>query len=424
MSNLAILGGAPAIPQPLKRYSTIGDEERRAVDDVMRSGVLSGYIGAWCDEFDGGPTIRRFEARFAEIFGVEHAIAVNSNTSGLIAAIGAAGVSPGDEVILPPTTMSATAMAPLFYGGIPVFVDIEPDTFCLDLEAVRAAITPKTRAILAVNIFGHPARLAELRALADAHGIVLIEDNAQAPLAMEDGRHAGTVGHIGIASLNYHKHIHTGEGGVCTTNDERLARRLRMIRNHGENVTDQLAEGDLTNIVGFNFRLTELQAAIGLVQLDKMERLVASREAIADRFSSVLGALPGITPPTVRDGCRHVYYLWAGKFDEEQIGVPRDVFAKALAAEGVPISVGYVAPLYMLPLFQQRIAIGRGGYPFNLTNRSYHKGLCPVAERMHEKELLELHVCSHEFEESDIDAISDAFRKVYDGRHKLKGLTS
>jgi dTDP-4-amino-4,6-dideoxygalactose transaminase len=202
MSQLAIRGGTPAVTRPLKPYASIGEEERLAVDQVMRDGVLSGYIGAWGEAFDGGPVVRRFETEFARVFGAVHAVAVNSNTSGLIAAMGAAGISPGDEVILPPTTMSATAMAPIFYGGIPVFADLEPETYCLDVEKVRAVITPKTRAIIAVNIFGHPARLAELRALADEHDLVLVEDNAQAPLGREGGRFTGTKGHIGVFSLN------------------------------------------------------------------------------------------------------------------------------------------------------------------------------------------------------------------------------
>ena len=423
-SDLAILGGPPSFTTPIKLYRAIGEEERMAVDAVMRTGVLSGYIGAWCDAFQGGPVVREFEARFAAAFGSAHAVAVNSNTTGMIAAMGAVGVSPGDEVIVPPTTMSATAMAPLVYGGIPVFVDIEPDTFCLDVEKVRDAITPKTRAILVVNIFGHPAQLRELRKLADEHGIYLIEDNAQAPMAREYGRCAGTVGHIGVFSLNYHKHIHTGEGGVCTTDDERLAKRLRMIRNHGENVVNELADGDLVNIVGFNFRLTEIQAAIGVAQLDKAERLVTRREQIANRFSQKLGALPGITPPVVRPDCRHVYYEWIGRYDEAVVGVSRELFAKALEAEGVPVSVGYVEPLYLLPIFQNRIAIGRHGFPFTLTNRTYPKGLCPVAERMHGKEMLELPVCSWEFDDDEVDLAIGAFFKVYENRDRLRGMSA
>lgn len=385
----------------------------------MRSGVLSGYVGAWCAEFDGGPVVQEFEKQFARTFGAKHAIAVNSNTSGLIASIGAAGVGPGDEVIVPPVTMSATAMAPLIYGGIPVFVDVEPDSFCLDVAKVKEAITPKTRVILAVNIFGHPARLHELRALADEHDLILVEDNAQSPLAMENGRYAGTIGHIGVFSLNYHKHIHTGEGGVCTTDDERLAKRLRMIRNHGENVVDELADGDISNIIGFNFRLTEIQAAIGIAQLGKLEGLVGQRIAIADRFTRELGAIPGIVPPKVRTGCRHVYYEWTGRYDSAAIGVARHLFVKALEAEGVPVSAGYVAPLYLLPVFQRRIGFGKKGYPFTLTNRSYKKGLCPVAEKLHNSEIIELFVCSWKFDDAAVSKVIEAFAKVYENRRQL-----
>lgn len=423
MTDLAIRGGAPTIKEPFRPYRTIGDEERRAVDEVMQSGVLSGYVGAWCDAFDGGPVVRAFEARWASLFRCKHALAVNSNTSGLIAAMGAVGISPGDEVIVPPCTMSATAMAPLFYGGIPVFVDIDETTFCLDVAAVRAAITPRTRAILVVNIFGHPAPLAELRALADERGIYLVEDNAQGPLATEHGRYAGTIGHIGVFSLNYHKHIHTGEGGVCTTDDEWLANRLRMIRNHAENVSDELAGGDLTNLIGFNFRLTEVQAAIGIAQIEKAEHLVAEREHVSEEFSRRLAGFPGLTPPHRRAGCRHVYYVWTAKYDDRQTGVSRAVLARALEAEGVPLSVGYVAPLYRLPVFRQRRAIGREHWPFSLTSRSYDDGLCPVAERMHEKEFVELHICSYQLDERDVNQIVTAFDKVASGLHRLKAMT-
>jgi perosamine synthetase len=420
-SRLAILGGEPEIKEPLQPYSVVGEEERLAVDAVMRRGVLSGYVGAWCDAFDGGPAVREFERLWAETFRCSHAVAVNSNTSGLIAAMGAVGIGPGDEVIVPPYTMSATAMAPLVYGGIPVFVDVEADTFCLDVEKVREAITPRTKAILVVNLFGHPAKLAELRQIADENGIYLVEDNAQGPLASENGRYAGTIGHIGVFSLNYHKHIHTGEGGVCTTDDARLSRRLRMIRNHAENVTNELGDGDLTNLVGFNFRLSEMQAAIGIAQLGKMHGLVSGRIAIADDLSRRLGALPGIVSPMVRPGCSHVYYVWSARIDPTRIGLSRGVLARALSAEGVPVSVGYVAPLYMLPIFRNRIAIGSKGWPFTLTDRSYQKGLCPVSERLHEEELLEIHVCSYALAPRELDSVVAAFEKVYEARESLVG---
>jgi len=413
MSKLAMLGGSPVLTKPLTPYRSMGNEEVEAVNKVARSGRLSSFIGAWCEDFDGGSEIRGFEREWAERFCCKHAISVNSNTSGLIAALGAVGLSPGDEVIVPPYSMSATVMAPLFYGGIPVFVDIEPNTFCLDPALVRAAITPKTRAILAVDLFGHPAALSELRELADKHGIYLIEDAAQAPLASEAGRYAGTIGHIGVFSLNYHKHIHTGEGGMCCTDDDAMALRLRMIRNHGENVVEPLHVEDITNLVGFNFRMTELSAAIGREQLRKVDRLVDERQVIAERLSTELQGLKGLTTPMVRHDCRHVYYVWCARHDAAVAGVSRATIAHALVAEGVPIAEGYVKPLYMLPAFQQRVAIGRHGWPFTLTERRYDKGLCPVAELMDEHELIEFCTCSFELKEDELSSVIDAFQKVY-----------
>jgi perosamine synthetase len=423
MAALALLGGTPAVSGPIQPYRTTGAEEEAAVLRVMRDGTLSAFLGAWSPEFRGGPEVKAFEAEWAKAFACRHAITVNSATSGLIAAMAAVGVSPGDEVIVPPYTMSATAMAPLFYGGIPVFVDIEPDCYCLDVARVAEAITPRTRAIIAVNLFGQSANLIALRALADRHKIYLIEDNAQSPLAAQDGRLAGTIGHIGVFSLNYHKHFHTGEGGVCTTDDDALAERLGMIRNHAENVADRLAGDNFTNLIGHNFRMTELSAAIGREQLKKAPSLVARRIEIAERITAGVAGLDGLTPPTVRAGARHVYYLWGGRYDAAVTGVSREVFAKALAAEGVPNSVGYVKPLYMLPVFQKRIAMGREGFPFNLTNRSYAKGLCPVTERLHEKEMLLYLVCSYDPTDQQIGQIIDAFHKVHENRASLAGVS-
>ena len=213
--SLAVFGGRPAVSRPLQPFSGIGGHERTAVLRFLDDGApLSGFHGSARPTFFGGPEVRAFEAAWCERFGVSHAVTVNSATSALIAAMGAIGIGPGDEVITSPYTMSATAMAPLFYGGIPVFADIESDHFCLDPAAVERAITAKTRAILVINLFGHPAELVKLRQLADARGIYLVEDNAQAALAEDGGKLAGTIGHIGIYSLNIHKHIQTGEGGI------------------------------------------------------------------------------------------------------------------------------------------------------------------------------------------------------------------
>jgi perosamine synthetase len=424
MSALAIFGGAPALAEPLSKYRSVGERERQAVIEVIDSGCLSGFYGDWGPEFLGGPKVQAFEAAWSKQFACAHTVSVNSATSGLFAAVGAANVGPGDEVIVPPYTMSATAMAPLVYGGIPVFVDIEPETYCLDPELVRQAIGPRTRAIIVVNLFGHPAQLAELRALADQHGLILIEDNAQGPLAMEGGKYAGTIGDIGIFSLNYHKHIHTGEGGMCVTDDEILARRLQAVRNHGENVIGVAELGDFSNIVGFNYRMTELSAAVGLAQLSDAERHVMTRQGLAEALSEGLADLEGVTVPTVRDGCRHVYYTWSARLDAATLGVSRETFCRALLAEGFPIYAGYVKPLYELPVFQQRRAFGRDGYPFNLTERQYHEGLCPVAERMHNHELVFFETCAFDVGDQQLEELIAAFRKVHANRHELTQLNS
>jgi len=423
LSSLAIFGGPKTIQGEFPPYPSIGDAERRAVLEVITGGSLSGFYGSYGEQFLGGTWVRRLEKEWLARFGCAHAITMNSATSCLSAAMGAIGISPGDEVILAPTTMSATAMAPLSYGGIPVFVDIDPSTFCMSVDAAAAALTSQTRAILVTNLFGQPAELAKLRALADSHGIFLIEDNAQGPLAAENGRYAGTIGHIGVFSLNYHKHIHCGEGGVCATDDPTLALRLQAIRNHAENIVDPAGIADLTNMVGANYRLSELSAAVAIAQLADADGHVERRERIARRLSEGLKDLDGVTIPLQRSQCRHVFYVWAAKLDAVELGVDRGRFSRALAAEGFPHFTGYVAPLYWLPIFQRRKAIGRDGFPFNLAPHvSYERGLCPVAERMHVTELMGFEPCIHNLSDHDIDQLIAAFRKVHANRAELRRL--
>jgi dTDP-4-amino-4,6-dideoxygalactose transaminase len=420
MTSLAIHGGRPVIGAPLPLDSTIGSAEVEAVRHVVESGSLSAFYGNWGDQFLGGPQIKAFEKAWAERFDIPHVISMNSATSGLFAAIGALGIGPGDEVIVPPYTMSATVMAPLIYGAIPVFADIDPDTFCLDPAAVRRAITPKTKAILAVNLFGHPAPLAALLELAREHGLKLIEDNAQGPLAAEGGRLAGTIGDIGVFSLNYHKHIHTGEGGMCVTRDPALALRLQAIRNHAEQIVEPAPIPDIVNMIGFNYRMTEMSAAVGIEQLKRIDGEVTRRQKLAEHLTAGVSGLEGITPPVVRPGCRHVYYTWCAKLDESVLGVSRADFSRALAAEGFPHGVGYVRPLYLLPVFQQRIAFGRGGWPFTLTDRRYDKGLCPVAERMHERELILYEICGYRVDARHADLLVEAIGKVHKHRESIR----
>lgn len=419
MEKLALFGGEPVLKSPLPPYNSLDMAALAAVSRVIESGCLSAFYGSWGDQFLGGPQVRAFEEAWAKRFDIKHAVSVNSATSGLFAAMGAIGIGPGDEVIVPPYTMSATAMAPLVYGGIPVFADIDPGTFCLNPEAVRQAITPRTRAILAVNLFGHPAPLSELKTIARQYNLWLVEDNAQGPLAMEGERYAGTVGDIGIFSLNYHKHIHTGEGGMCVTADDELAQRLQLIRNHAENIVEPLNIGNIVNMVGFNYRLTELSAAVGLTQLDRIDDHVGRREILARKLTDGIRGLEGLTPPMVRPGCRHVYYLWAMRFDDTAVGISREQFSRALAAEGFPHFLGYTRPLYLLPVFQKRVAIGSAGYPFNLSTVQYRSGMCPITERLYAKELVGFETCMYEIDAHRMTLLVDAIHKVYEQREEI-----
>ena len=256
--NLALLGGVKTIKTPFKVYNSIGQEEANAAIGVIQSGVLSKFIGAWCPDFYGGNKVRELEAEWASYFGVKHAITVNSWTSGLVAAVGAIGIEPGDEVIVPTWTMSATATAILAWNGIPVFADIDEKTFNIDPISVEKNITENTKAIIAVDIFGQSADMNALSSIAKKHHLRLISDSAQSPGALYKGRYAGTLADIGGYSLNYHKHIHTGEGGVLVTNNDLLAEKLRMIRNHAEVVIDGRGDMSLVNMIGYNFRLGEI----------------------------------------------------------------------------------------------------------------------------------------------------------------------
>jgi dTDP-4-amino-4,6-dideoxygalactose transaminase len=413
---LAILGGKPVRTTAFPRQVTIGDEEKSAVAEVLDSGVLSDFLGTWSPQFYGGPRVQKLEREWEKYFGVRHAVTVNSATSGLYAAVGAAGVGPGDEVIVSPMTMTASASAALVYGAIPVFADIDPETLCISAATIEPCITPHTRAIIAVDILGHPAEMDEIMALARRHAIAVIEDAAQAPGATYKGRMAGTLADVGVFSLNYHKTIHTGEGGVIVTDDDALAERLQLIRNHGEMVVRGKGVKDLTNMVGYNYRMTEIEAAIGSEQLKKLDSLLAPRIEAAEYLSLHLSKIPGITTPAVRPDVRHGYYLYGVRYDQKKVGIPRDRFVDALNSEGIPMIKGYTEPLYYTPLYQQRIAFGRHGFPFSYEGYkgtvSYDRGICPVAERMWEKELMVTDVCRAGVAQQDLMDVVLAFEKV------------
>lgn len=422
--SLAILGGRPVRTKPFPSRVTIGDAEKAAVAGVLDAGVLSAYYGSPGPQFLGGKAVRAMEEKWAQYFGYKHAISLNSWTSGLVACIGALQLEPGDEIICPPLTMSASVIAGLTYGVLPVFADIEPGTFCLDPAAVERAIGPRTRAIMAVHLFGRPANIKALSEIADRHGLVLIEDAAQSPGAKAGGRMVGGLRDLGGFSLNYHKHIHSGEGGVIVTDNDDLALRCQMIRNHGENAWEALGVVNPAGLWGQNFRMSELHAAIASCQLDRLEGILECRNRLAAHFEARLRGMNGITTAaTLAHDDRQSHYVYPLLFDQHAVGISRARFIEAVAAE-LPAPCdsdhwaffgGYVRPLYKLPLLQQRAGLGRIGFPFNLMERGadyYRDCHCPVAEGLHADTLMVSFLIREPLTESDIDDFADAIEKV------------
>lgn len=357
--QLALLGGIPVRREPFPPYNTIGKAEKGNALKVLDSGLLSGFVATPGADFLGGKEVQGLESDFCNFFGTDYAISFNSASSALHACLAAARVGKGDEVIVSPYTMSASATAAIICGAIPVFVDIEPDTFCMDVDQVVKALTARTKAIMVVNIFGQPADLYPLRKLADQNDLILIEDNAQAPGSRYNGRYAGTVGHMGVFSLNRHKTIQCGEGGVAVTDNSELTYRLRLIRNHGEVVQAQLSHEEQNpahfDIIGYNYRLTDLQAAVARPQLARLEQLNKHRVELADYLSLGLKDYTFLIPPKIREGCSHVYYLYPMIYRQEVLGISRDLFIKALIAEGMPVA-NYVEPLYRLPIYNNLLS--------------------------------------------------------------------
>ncbi len=421
--KLAINGGEKTILKPFQKYNSIGSEELEAAKLVIESGVLSGYLGKWGPNFFGGPKVKEFEKNCEEYFNVKHAITVNSWTSGLVAAVGAIGIEPGDEVIVPPWTMCATATAILHWNAIPVFADIEDQTFCISPESIEKNISKYTKAIISVDIGGHPANTTEINKIAKKYNLKVISDTAQAPGAKDNGKFAGTLTDIGGYSLNYHKHIHTGEGGILVTNDDKLAERMYLIRNHAEAAVGDMKIENLSNMIGHNFRLGEIECSIGIEQLKKLDNLLKTRREAAEKLTQSLKNLKGLTTPIVKMGCTHSYYMYFMKIDENITGVSRDKIFDALIAEGLQGLSKRFANLHLLPLYQKKIAYGTKGFPWtsDLCRReiNYQKGICPVAEKLHDSTYIGFEMCLYELSNHDIENMIKVFQKVWDNLNLL-----
>lgn len=384
MSTLALCGGEKTVTAPFPHWPRVEPAEIDAVVEALgKSATDWQYL---CSAAGGGPTAE-FEQAFAAFMGSPHAMCTSGGGPALHIAVMAAGVQAGDEVICSPYTWGQSVSCVLQQCAIPVFADIDSDTYTLDPVSVESCITEHTRAIVAVHLYGHPAEATALRALADDYGLALIEDCAQATGAALDGQRVGTFGDFGCFSIGDGKQMIGGEGGVLLCRDERGYQLANAFGQHPARQSHQVTDPELRRYMDsliYTYRIHPLAAVIAMGQLPRLDTMNGERDANHRRLSAGLAGLPGIRPPLVKEGCTHVWHQYSPSFVPEEVeGISRELYVRALAAEGVPLSLGYVRqPIYLRPSFQdKRYFLGRG-LPWSLGYRrvDYRRGDCPNAE--------------------------------------------
>ena len=328
----------------------IAEEEINAVTEVLRSGMIV-----------QGERVAEFEKRFSEFTGVDHAIAVSNGTAALDVALKAAGIGEGDEVITTPFTFIATSNAILFQGAKPVFVDIDEDTYNINPESILEKITPKTKAVLGVHLFGHPFDVKSVHEICEDHDILLIEDSAQAHGAEYRGKKAGSFG-IGCFSFYATKNMTTSEGGMITCNDDRIAKRCRLLRSHGEERKYEHV------ILGFNMRMTDIQAAIGLVQLERLEWMNEQRRKNAEFYRKRI-TISGLRKPVEKEYAKHVYHQYV-LLVEDDFPISRNELSEYLSKKGIGNAIHYPKPVYLQSFYRKL---------------GFVEGLCPSAEYVAER---------------------------------------
>jgi perosamine synthetase len=359
----------------------IGEREIRYVTDAVTSGWVSSI----------GPYLARFELEFAKFCGVRHAIAVSNGTVALHLALRALGVGAGDEVIIPDLTFAATAHAVLEAGATPVFVDVDPETWCIDPRAVERALTPKTKALLPVHLYGHPADMTTLREIASARGLIVIEDAAEAHGATIGDARVGSLGDVAAFSFYGNKLITTGEGGMVVTDDAKLAERLRFLKDHGMSKERRYYHTELA----FNYRMTNLQAALGVAQLEQAEAFIAKKRELHAWYAARLAGLDLVLNPE-RAGYRSVFWMISLVLGENARR-SRDELAADLREQGVD-SRPFFVPMSELPHLAEFRAVGATGSG------------CPVSARLSRCGLNLPSGCA--LTEKDVDLVASAVRSV------------
>jgi dTDP-4-amino-4,6-dideoxygalactose transaminase len=387
----------PIRTRPFTSWPSFGKPEEMRLMRVLRS-------GKW-GRLDG-PEVAEFEKRFAAMHGCKHGIAVANGTVSLRIALIAAGLRAEDEVIVPPYTFFSTASAVVEANAVPVFAEIDLNTFNIDPSAIDAAITPRTRAVIPVHFAGQPADMDAIMAVAERHKLTVIEDAAHAHGATYKNRPAGSVGHLGSFSFQSSKNLTAGEGGIIITNDDALAESCRSIQNCGRIPKGVWYEH---HVMSGNYRLGEFQGAILNTQLDRLEAQTKTRDRNGQWLASRLAKLPGIYPQIRSSDCtRHSYHLFMLRLDEQQFGAPRDAVVKALQAEGIPCSAGYGLSLHHQPFFRNKAF---GPY-LPKPPVDFAKTSCPNSDRVC-REAIWLEQRMFLGPRKDMDDIARAFEKVF-----------
>lgn len=404
--KLALHGGAPVRTAPWPTWPIWDSTEEDALLGVLRSGRWGCLMG---------DQVKTFGAAFAADCGAAHGIPVSSGTVALQLALQAAGIQAGDEVILPPYTFVATASAIIACNAVPVFADIDPETYCLDPVRAEAAITPKTRAIIAVHLGGQVADTDALRALCDRHSLILIEDASHAHGSRDlKNRPAGSLGDLACFSFQASKNLNSGEGGIVLTHSERLATHVWALANCGR--TPESWDGD--PVLGGNYRMTEWQGAILNAQRTRWLKQLPRRNANGKYLTELLQSIPGISG--LKDTGLNAYHLYGFRYEEAVWGMPRSVFLEALRAEGMSIAPGYASPLYDWPVFAQKAFGPMSASVAGYTDAHTHRANCPVNEDVAYKSGGWLPQSVLLAERTDLDQIAEALEKVWKNREALK----
>lgn len=381
---------------------TLGEQELALLAEVIRSGTLTSTKG----EF-----VRALERRFAEVIGVKYAFACASGSGAVHTAVAAIDPEPGDEIVTTSIT-DMGALAPVLYqGAIPVFADVEPCTYNVSARTIEPCLSVRTRAIIVTHLFGNPCDMGEIMELADARGIPVIEDCAQAFLARSDGRTVGGIGSVGCFSLQQGKHITTGEGGIVTTNDAALARRMFLFINKAWGYGD--AQPD-HYFLALNYRMTELQGAVALAQLDKLEGVVEKRVEAAERLTHRLHHLIGVEAPIVNPKNAHAYWKYCLRVDPQVISDGAAGMARLLRERGIASAPRYIQkPAFMCEVFQKQRTFGQSRYPFTLArpeavdyDRARFGGTYEALDRVLVLPWNERYTAEH------VDYIADAIRET------------